>query len=151
MLQGSEIIIILLLALVVLGPHRLPEIARKLGAWSAELRKAASDLRAGLEAEVGDLRTIGDDLKAPVETLRGEIKSVGKELEETNAEVSRLGWVGPDPVSGPKASDALEDLDKIEAVTPPGGGTSADTGTDTDTDSGTTDLEKPTDEEVAEA
>jgi Sec-independent protein translocase protein TatA len=38
MLQGGEIIIILLLALVVLGPTRLPELARKLGEWTAELR-----------------------------------------------------------------------------------------------------------------
>ena len=47
MLQGGEIIIILLLALVVLGPTRLPELARKLGEWTAELRSAARDLRQG--------------------------------------------------------------------------------------------------------
>lgn len=119
MLQGSEIIIILLLALVVLGPQRLPDMARKLGAWSSELRKAAGELRAGLEAEVGDLRTIRDDLEAPVKELKEEMGQVGRQLDETSADVSRLGWVGPDPVSGPSAADALADLDRIEGVAAP--------------------------------
>ena len=55
MLQGGEIIIILLVALVVLGPQRLPEVARKIGQWSAELRQAARELRSGLEKEVAEL------------------------------------------------------------------------------------------------
>ena len=38
-LQGSELIIILLLALVVLGPEKLPEAMRKMGQFYAELKK----------------------------------------------------------------------------------------------------------------
>jgi sec-independent protein translocase protein TatB len=41
-LQGSELIIILLLALVVLGPEKLPEAMRKLGQFYAELKKMSS-------------------------------------------------------------------------------------------------------------
>ena len=70
MLQGGEIIIILLLALVVLGPTRLPELAKKLGEWTAELRSAARDLRRGLEAEVADIKQVGEDLKAPLDELK---------------------------------------------------------------------------------
>lgn len=114
MVQGSEIIIILLVALVVLGPKRLPEIARKLGRWSVELRQAAGDLRRGLESEVGELRDIRRDLEAPLDDVRRELREVNRQMDETAEETRRLRWVGPEPESGPKSSDALSDLDDIE-------------------------------------
>lgn len=105
MLQGGEIIIILLLALVVLGPTRLPELARKLGEWTAELRSAARDLRRGLEAEVDDIKQVGRELKITSEDIRKEIGDAG---------ANRLDWTGPKPVSGPTPADAMADLDEIE-------------------------------------
>lgn len=114
MVQGSEIIIILLVALVVLGPRRLPDIARKLGRWSVELRQAAADLRRGLEEEVGDLRDIRQDLEGPIEEARREFREAGKSMDETAGEARRLHWVGPEPKSGPTPADAMSDLDEIE-------------------------------------
>jgi sec-independent protein translocase protein TatB len=112
MLQGGEIIIILLLALVVLGPKRLPELARKLGEWTAELRSAARDLRRGLEAEVADIKEAGDDFKAPLDELKKTSEELRKGIDEAN--VSRLDWKGPKPVSGPTPADAMADLEEIE-------------------------------------
>jgi sec-independent protein translocase protein TatB len=40
--QGSELFIILLLALVVLGPEKLPEAMRKLGNFYAQMKKMSS-------------------------------------------------------------------------------------------------------------
>jgi sec-independent protein translocase protein TatB len=112
MLQGGEIIIILLVALIVLGPKRLPELARKLGEWTAELRAAARDIRRGLEDEVADLKKVADDLKAPLEELKKSSDEIRKDIDE--AGVSRLDWSGPKPVSGPTPADAMADLDEIE-------------------------------------
>jgi sec-independent protein translocase protein TatB len=112
MLQGGEIIIILLLALVVLGPRRLPELARKLGEWTAELRSAARDLRRGLEAEVADIKEAGQDLKAPIDDLKKTSEELRKGVDE--AGVTRLDWSGPKPISGPTPADAMADLDEIE-------------------------------------
>ncbi|MCX8072761.1 MAG: Sec-independent protein translocase protein TatB [Candidatus Binatia bacterium] len=44
-----ELLVILLVALIVLGPQRLPEIARALGKGLAELRKATSGLTNEIE------------------------------------------------------------------------------------------------------
>jgi len=41
----TELIVILAIALIVLGPKRLPEIARSLGRGIAEFRRASMDLR----------------------------------------------------------------------------------------------------------
>ncbi|HEY7470356.1 MAG TPA: twin-arginine translocase TatA/TatE family subunit [Acidimicrobiia bacterium] len=112
MLQGGEIIIILLVALIVLGPTRLPELARKLGAWTAELRAAARDIRRGLEAEVADLKEVSDELRGPIDELKKSSEEIRKDLDE--AGVSRLEWTGPKPVSGPTPADAMADLDEIE-------------------------------------
>lgn len=119
MLQGGEIIIILLVALVVLGPERLPQLARKLGAWSTELRRAASDLRAGLEAEVGDLKAIREDIQAPLDEVRGTMRDVERDASAAAQDAKRIEWVGPEPASGPTAADAMSDLDEIEGRSAP--------------------------------
>ena len=41
---GSELVIILVLALIVFGPKKLPEIGRSLGQGLRELRKASRDV-----------------------------------------------------------------------------------------------------------
>mgnify|MGYP002624859380 CR=1 FL=1 len=47
----QELIVILVVALLVLGPKRLPEIARSLGKSLAEFRRASSDLRQSLSLD----------------------------------------------------------------------------------------------------
>lgn len=41
----AELLLILVVALIVLGPQKLPEIARKLGRGLAEFRRTSEDLR----------------------------------------------------------------------------------------------------------
>ena len=54
-LGGGEILVIMLVALLVLGPSKLPDAARQLGKAVAEFRKVSGgfqrELRAALEAE----------------------------------------------------------------------------------------------------
>ena len=49
-----ELIIILAVALLVLGPKKLPEIARSLGRGMAEFRRASSELRNTLTAPLDE-------------------------------------------------------------------------------------------------
>jgi len=49
-----EWLILLGLALVVVGPRRLPEVARTLGKVTRELRRTTRDLRLTLEEELDD-------------------------------------------------------------------------------------------------
>ena len=48
----SEMIFILLLALIVLGPRRLPEIGRQIGRALAEFRRAKNEFVGQIEEEV---------------------------------------------------------------------------------------------------
>ena len=49
-LGGAEILVILVVALLVLGPERLPDAARQVGRVMAELRRMSS----GFQAEIRD-------------------------------------------------------------------------------------------------
>lgn len=119
MLQGGEIIIIALLALIVLGPKRLPEMARKVGKWTTELRAAAREISAGLENEVADLRAAGEDLRAVGDELRGQADQIKQPLADIEKDVKAADprgyeWTGPKPLSGPTPADAMADLERID-------------------------------------
>lgn len=51
-LGPQELIIVLLIALIVFGPKRLPEIGRSLGSGLRELKKASRDVMSSLETDV---------------------------------------------------------------------------------------------------
>lgn len=48
----GEILIILVIALILVGPHKLPELAKMLGKGFSEFKKAADDLRNSVSAEI---------------------------------------------------------------------------------------------------
>jgi len=47
-----ELLLILIVGLLVLGPERLPEVARLIGAFSAKIRRTLIDIRLSVEQEV---------------------------------------------------------------------------------------------------
>ena len=51
-LGGGELIIVLLLALVFLGPKEIPRVATQLGRFYRQLKDAAEDLKTTVEREV---------------------------------------------------------------------------------------------------
>jgi sec-independent protein translocase protein TatA len=46
-----ELIIILVIALLVIGPHKLPELAKSLGKGLAEFKKASDDFQRNIQEE----------------------------------------------------------------------------------------------------
>jgi TatA/E family protein of Tat protein translocase len=116
MVQGGEWIVILLLALVVFGPERLPELSRKLGGWARELRGAAREMREGLEAEVSEVKKAKSELTDPLKEVRQAVRDTARLASDSKP--GRLEWKGPKPVTGPTPEEALADLDRIEAELP---------------------------------
>src|SRR5262245_18573931 len=51
-LGGPEVILILVIALIVFGPRRLPEIGKSMGKMLAEFRKASNDFKRTIEDEI---------------------------------------------------------------------------------------------------
>ncbi len=51
-LGGPELFLILVVALIVFGPRKLPEMGKSLGRMMAEFRKASNDFQRTIEEEV---------------------------------------------------------------------------------------------------
>jgi len=75
----SELVVVIVVALIVMGPKDLPKMLRKLGQWSGKIRRAAADLRA--QSGIDDaLRSEGlaDDIAEIRKLARGELDAVQK-------------------------------------------------------------------------
>lgn len=83
-LGGPEIILIFVVALLLFGPRRLPEIGRMLGRSVAEFRKATSDFRSTLEREV-QIEEINE-----IRGVRADLASVKEEAVTIAREAARL-------------------------------------------------------------
>jgi Tat protein translocase TatB subunit len=90
----SEMMIIAVVALVVLGPERLPRVARQAGQWLGKLRRYVDDVKADinrqmeldelrkLQAEVKDAaREIEASVQSTVSAARGELEQVKNSFE----------------------------------------------------------------------
>jgi Tat protein translocase TatB subunit len=65
-MSGGEILIIVLVAYLVLGPKKIPEIARMVGKGINDLRRATDDIRHEITREVNNIKKDAiPDLKDP--------------------------------------------------------------------------------------
>jgi sec-independent protein translocase protein TatB len=74
-LGSLEILVILGLALVVLGPRRLPEVARQVGRFYGQIRRTTNELKNTLDRELREeersiRRAVSTDRRQELETLR---------------------------------------------------------------------------------
>ena len=71
----QEMIIIFLVALVLFGPKKLPELGRTIGKAITEFRRASSDLKATFEREMQTLERESESLKDSTRQFAAEIEA----------------------------------------------------------------------------
>ncbi len=123
-LSGTEIIVILLLALVILGPEKLPDAMRKAGRAYSELRKMAnsfqSEVKSALDEPMEELRGTADairdatnftgDPKKPTKSPSGP--PVKPAVAATVVDPEPVADVEPEPAT---VDDLFDDDDEIIA------------------------------------
>ncbi len=75
----SEALIIFLVALIVLGPERLPEVGRFLAKLSLEIKRAVDELKKELELE--EVEKEFKEAKREIENIKEDIKDPLKLLD----------------------------------------------------------------------
>lgn len=88
---GAELIVILLIAFVVVGPKDLPKIARALGRFVRYIRSIVEEVKreTGLDELSKDLKTVQSDVKKAADSVdpRRELQKVQLEV---NKEVRQI-------------------------------------------------------------
>jgi sec-independent protein translocase protein TatA len=97
-----ELIIIFVVALLVFGPKKLPDLAKSLGRGLAEFKKASDDLKTSIET----------DMKVDLneETYNPEVSSQAETL--ASAEAKQLETEGPPGYQSSPADSSPEDLER---------------------------------------
>jgi len=106
-LGTSELILIGIVALIFLGPRRMPEIARKIGKMMAEFRSTANDFKNTWEKEV--------DFEEETKALRID-NILDEEEDEKDKPVAREGPILPENEAQPSKVEvpAIKAMNKEE-------------------------------------
>jgi Tat protein translocase TatB subunit len=76
-MSGGEMILIALVALLVLGPQKMSEVARKAGKMMSEVKRVSSDFTSQLNEETASLR---EEVKSVKETLKDTAFNIKEEV-----------------------------------------------------------------------
>ena len=71
---SSELIIILIIALLILGPKEIPRVARTLGRGMREIQRAKDELKKNIEFEDDTVSDTRSDIRSKLEDLDTDIK-----------------------------------------------------------------------------
>ncbi len=105
----SEIVVIVVLALIVFGPRKLPELGRTLGKALAEFRKASTDLRMAVDEEMRELERHSRELEAKASEVL-EPAAAPTALSEGVAESPSI--LPPEPMPPAPGSEELQPGEK---------------------------------------
>lgn len=124
----SELLIIGIVALIVIGPERLPKVARTVGTWLGRLNRYVGQVKQDIDREMklDELRKVQQDMQDTaqryeimatqrVQEVEGSVQAgvdeVGKvagEVESGVREVSKLDWPQLDPALAPRPAGEAE-------------------------------------------
>lgn len=90
-----ELMIILVLGLVLLGPDRLPGVIRQITGFIRMLRSSYGDALAVFKDQLGDVQEDIDAIRGELSSIQGEVRStaedVEKDVKEVESEVKTAG------------------------------------------------------------
>ena len=100
----SELLVIAIVALIVIGPERLPKVARTLGHLFGRMQRYVNDVKADIsrEMELDELRKVQSSME---DAARSFQSSVTREVSETESEFNKLAQAAQ-PVPNPHLGEA---------------------------------------------
>lgn len=138
----TELIVIGVVALIVLGPERLPKVARTVGHLLGRAQRYVNDVKSDIQREIEldelrqfkqkmdsaaqevnqSLQQAGDSMRDAGQALRGDLDAAARSINEAAAEAKRTIAPPPDAPSAqalpPAATDSATPAAPTEATTP---------------------------------
>ncbi len=103
---ASEIFVIGVVALIVIGPERLPRVAKTLGHLFGRLQRYVSEVKSDInrEIELEELRalkaTMQDAARSIEQTVNSQVNYIDSEVKQAGAEVQKQVETAVSPVTG---------------------------------------------------
>ena len=122
----SELMVIGIVALVVIGPERLPKVARTAGLLLGRMRRYVDDVKADIsrEMQLDELKKLRSDMQDSArsfeQSIKSEIQSVEQTVQSAQSAVLEPSTTVSDPVSvieTPVVTPAIEPITASEPVT----------------------------------
>jgi len=110
---GPELLIICIVALIVIGPKKLPEMLRSLGKGLAEFKRVGNDVKSTLDQEVDRAESEARKREVEEELARRKAEKAKLDAEAAKAEAEPV-TVEAAPVAEPVAEPV-----KVEAEAAP--------------------------------
>ena len=115
----SELLVIGVVALLVIGPERLPRVARTIGHLMGRMQRYVADVKADIdrEVELEELRKMRDSVQQAATNIESSVQT---ELTKTETELNQAvesaagAQVSPAPPAGNQVSPAQEAAPAIE-------------------------------------
>jgi sec-independent protein translocase protein TatB len=98
----SELLVIGVVALIVIGPEKLPRMARTVGHLAGRLQRYVSDVKADInrEIELEELRKMRDSMEQAATSMQSSVQS---ELNKTEADLNKAIEAKPEETKPPAA------------------------------------------------
>jgi sec-independent protein translocase protein TatB len=116
----SELLIVAIVALVVLGPERLPKAARLAGFWVRKARAQWYAVKAELESEIADeelKNSLKESMSSMQETLASHQASLQHDMQEIEQEFQGAKDQAVESLSEAKTAETTETAET--KATPP--------------------------------
>jgi sec-independent protein translocase protein TatB len=102
----SELLVIGVVALIIIGPEKLPRMARTVGHLAGRLQRYVADVKADInrEIELDELRKMRDSMQQAASSFE---TSVNSELKKTEADLNDAVEGKPEEASKPEETKPL--------------------------------------------
>lgn len=110
----AELLVIGVVALVVIGPERMPKVARTAGLLFGRAQRYVSEVKADInnQLKLEELRKIEAEMRAKVSTAEHEIIEESRHVEQEIKNVAEQVM----PVTAPQKDEISVDLDESQPV-----------------------------------
>ena len=106
----TELLLIFVIALLVFGPKKLPEIGKSVGKALREFKKASEEIKGRIEDEIqaSELKDVHKDVKDGLNTLQSGMRGFQDRLKQTMGLDEPLKPATPSYYTPPETSPAVE-------------------------------------------
>ena len=80
----TELMLLAIIGLLVLGPERLPKLARTLGGLTRKARSSWLNLKRSIDAEIN-----AEEFKKPIQKMQDDVRAAVKDVDEKLKDVSK--------------------------------------------------------------